>query len=170
VADGDRPQREPGVAAEVKRVPGSIGYLSLHHAREAGLQVARVPNRAGEAVEASPASASAAAAGLMSEGATGEMLWALTNAQGKAAYPICGVVWAVFPDKLPPQRRQAVISFLRWVVHDGQESVAQLHYARLPKRLVEHAEKELGRESGKRRPLARSCEPRLNGQPHPDRE
>jgi len=84
----------------------------------------------------------------VSEGAT-EMPWTLTNAPGKAAYPIGGVVWAVFPDKLPPQRRQAVVSFLRWVVHEGQESVAQLHYARLPKRLVEHAEKELGRESGK---------------------
>jgi phosphate transport system substrate-binding protein len=136
-----------GVAAEVKRVPGSIGYVSLHHAHGAKLKIAKVKNRAGAAVEASPASATAAAEALIF-GSTGDQPVALVDAPGKAAYPICGIVWAVFPEKLPAPRRKAVVAFLRWATHDGQDRVAELHYARLPKRLVEYAEKELDQAGG----------------------
>jgi hypothetical protein len=36
-----------------------------------------------------------------------------------------------------------VVDFLRWITHEGQEYTEGLHYARLPKGLVERVEKKL---------------------------
>ena len=38
---------------------------------------------------------------------------------------------------------KAVVDFLRWVTHDGQSYADALHYARLPKGLVERLDKKL---------------------------
>jgi hypothetical protein len=35
------------------------------------------------------------------------------------------------------------VDFLSWVTHEGQESVTDLYYARLPKCLVEKVEEKL---------------------------
>jgi ABC-type phosphate transport system substrate-binding protein len=50
-------------------------------------------------------------------------------------YPVSGAVWAILHAK-QAARRAAVIAFLRWVTHEGQEHAGDLHYAPLPKKLV----------------------------------
>ena len=62
---------------------------------------------------------------------------------GADAYPISGTVWAVVYDKLPADKGQVVVDFLRWITHEGQDLAAPLHYARLPKGLVERVDKKL---------------------------
>jgi phosphate transport system substrate-binding protein len=131
-----------GVAAAVKATPGSIGYLPLSYAVEFQLPFALVKNQEGIAVKAGPGSATAAADALLS-GAADDLPVALTNAPAKEAYPVCGMVWAVFYRDQAPSRRAAVIEFLRWATHDGQAYTEELHYARLPTALVERVDRKL---------------------------
>ena len=49
-----------GVLAAVKATPGAIGYLELSYAKEAGLPVASIENRAGEFIVPTPAGAALA--------------------------------------------------------------------------------------------------------------
>jgi hypothetical protein len=43
----------------------------------------------------------------------------------------------------PAGKKQTIVEFLRWVLHDGQNLCEALHYARLPSSLVERADKKL---------------------------
>ena len=46
--------------ATVKQTPGAIGYLELSYAKDGGLPVASIQNKAGEFIAPSPASAALA--------------------------------------------------------------------------------------------------------------
>jgi ABC-type phosphate transport system substrate-binding protein len=61
----------------------------------------------------------------------------ITDAPGHTAYPICEFTWVIVPDTIQnPEKRQKVISFLRWVLTNGQNTPAKLFYGRLPEALV----------------------------------
>ena len=131
-----------GMADEVKRVSGGIGYLQLNDALKNNLQVALVKNSAGVAIKASPESLTAAANSALST-VPDNLQFSLTDAPGKDAYPISGAVWAILYVKQKATRGPAVIEFLRWATHEGQEYAGALHYAPLPKKLVAAVEKKL---------------------------
>jgi phosphate transport system substrate-binding protein len=131
-----------GVAAKVKEAKGAIGYLQLHDAKENKLQIARVKNRDGAAVEPGAKSAAAAAQNALSE-IPDDLEFSLADAPGKDAYPVCGAVYAVVFKKQPAACGKAVVDFLRWALNKGQQYAPELDYARLPKKLVVAAEKKL---------------------------
>jgi phosphate transport system substrate-binding protein len=130
------------VAARVQALPGSIGYVALNYALEKQLPAARVKNREGVAVQAGPESV-AAAADAVPPSESDDLRYSLTDAPGKDSYPICGTTWAVVYARPPRGKAGAVIDFLRWATHDGQEYAEELHYGRLPKALLEKVEKKL---------------------------
>lgn len=131
-----------GVAGQVRRSPGSIGYVELTYALQNKLKYGSVKNKEGEFVVPSLDSVTAAAAGALAD-IPEHLRYSITDAPGKGAYPISGTVWAVVYDKLPADKGQAVIDFLRWTTHEGQEMAKDLDYARLPPGLVERLEKKL---------------------------
>jgi phosphate ABC transporter phosphate-binding protein len=131
-----------GVAGQVRRSAGSIGYVELIYAIQNDMKFGSVKNKAGEFVDANLKSVTAAAEAALSD-IPDDLRYSITDAPGKDSYPISGTVWAVVYDKLPADKGQAVVDFLRWVTHDGQEFAEALNYARLPKGLVERAEKKL---------------------------
>ncbi|HEY7427834.1 MAG TPA: phosphate ABC transporter substrate-binding protein PstS [Gemmataceae bacterium] len=131
-----------GVAAQIARVPGSIGYLQLNYAFQRDILFARVKNRSGVSVKASPKSVTATAQSVLSD-IPEDLRYSITDAPGEDAYPISGAVWAILYMKQPGEKGRAVVDFLRWVTHEGQESAAELHYARLPQGLVERLTKKL---------------------------
>lgn len=133
-----------GVAGQVKRTPGSIGYIELTYAVQNKIPFGLVQNREGEFIEASLESVTAAAQGAL-EDIPDDLRYSLTNAPGKHSYPISGTVWVVIYAQQPAGKGQVVVDFLRWVTHEGQEYAAELHYARLPAGLVERIEKKLAR-------------------------
>ncbi len=129
-----------GVAGQVKRTPGSIGYIELTYALQNNIKYGLVQNKEGAYVPATLESVTAA--GALAE-IPDDLRYSLTNAPGKDAYPISGTVWAVLYVNQPADKGKAVIDFLRWVTHEGQQYAAELHYARLPQGLVERLEKKL---------------------------
>jgi ABC-type phosphate transport system substrate-binding protein len=89
-----------------------------------------------------PVEESAAANAALTE-IPDDLRYSLTNAPGKDSYAISGTVWAVLYVNQPPGKGKAVIDFLRWVTHDGQNYAKDLDYARLPDEPVQRLEKKL---------------------------
>ena len=60
------------------------------------------------------------------------------NAAAPDAYPIAGLTFLlVYQDMKDAARAKALANFIDWAIHDGQEVVGQLDYARLPAALVQ---------------------------------
>jgi phosphate transport system substrate-binding protein len=120
-----------GVATMVRERPNSIGYVELTYAIQNVLTYGAVRNAAGAFVRADLDSVTAAAADL-SEPASADFRWSITNTTGKSAYPIATFTWLLLPTGEPSPKRKAEIEFLRWALTAGQKQAAGLGYAPLP--------------------------------------
>jgi phosphate transport system substrate-binding protein len=138
-AVGVRQKGNPGVAGEVGRLDGAIGYVELAFAKHMTdrVAVAAVRNRAGRFVVASPETVAAAAASVGEIPA--DLCFSMVDAVGTDAYPISGTDWAVFYRRLPAARARPLVEFLRWVTarEQGQRFAVPLGYAPLPDRVIE---------------------------------
>lgn len=135
-------EQNPGVASYVSNTKGAIGYLELIYALSSpNIQFGDVQNKSGKVVRASLESVTAAAAGL--KDVPENLCYSLTDGEGSDTYPIVGTTWAVLYEKQPAGKRQAVVDFLRWAIHQGQHTCAELKYARLPERIVKLADQKL---------------------------
>jgi phosphate ABC transporter phosphate-binding protein len=141
---GDGAKGTDGVAAQVASTPGAIGYIELLYAmkNQDKIRFGSVRNKRGQDKLASLEAVTAAAEGGLQE-VPDDLCVILTDMDGDEAYPICGMVWAVMYVQQPPDKGKALADFFTWVVHDGQEHTAGLHYARLPAGLVSRVEKKL---------------------------
>ncbi len=132
-----------GVAGTVQQTPGAIGYVELTYAIQNKMPVGQVKNQAGNFVEPTIDSVTEAAAGVVPT-VPADLRYSITNSPGDKAYPISGTTWALLHGDMPAgPERSALVGFLRWVLHDGQNFCAPLDYARLPQELVNRAEKLL---------------------------
>ena len=131
-----------GVAGQVKRSPASIGYIELIYALQNNISFGPVENRQGAAVKASLQAVTAAANESLAA-IPPDLRYSITDAPGKDSYPISGTTWAVLYVNQPADKGKAIVDFLRWATHEGQQYADALHYARLPEGLVERLEKKL---------------------------
>jgi phosphate transport system substrate-binding protein len=68
----------------------------------------------------------------------------ITNAPGKAAYPISSFTWLLIPQKFQDAgKRDAIKGFLKWMIADGQGYAEGLSYAKLPKEVVDKEKKAI---------------------------
>jgi len=131
----------PGVASQVKQVPGSIGYVELLYALGNDLKVADVRNRAGRFIEPNPETVALAAQMTLPD----DTNVSLTDTGVPEAYPISSFTWlAVYKeqeyDGRSRERADAVVRLLWWTTHEGQLHARPLFYAPLPKEAVHKAE------------------------------
>jgi phosphate ABC transporter phosphate-binding protein len=149
-AVGIRQKGNPGVAGEVGRLDGAIGYVELTFAQHmrGRLSFGAVRNRAGTFVVAAPDSVTAAAASIAT--IPDDLCFSLVDAPGADAYPISGTDWAVFYRNQPPGRGRVIADFLRWATakDKGQRYAAPLGYAPLPDRLIEKVQEKLNQVGG----------------------
>jgi len=125
-----------GIAGVVKQTEGAIGYVELAYAVKNNLAYALVQNKAGEYVEASFESVSAAAAGAI-KSMPSDLRVFITDADGKDSYPISGFTWLlVYQNMKDKEKAKAVVGFLKWAMQDGQSYAKDLYYAPLPKEVV----------------------------------
>ena len=121
-----------GVVEAVQKESYSIGYIQLTYAIENHVQYGRVQNALGEFVRADSGSITAAAAGTATNMPT-DFRVSIVNSADEAAYPISSFTWLLIPSKIAdPAKRQAIVSFVRWVLTDGQKLAAPMNYAPLP--------------------------------------
>ncbi len=123
-----------GVSGIIKQQPGAIGYVELIYAVKTKLAYGKVRNKAGQFVQAGLASVTAAAAGVTMPG---DFRVSITDAPGKAAYPISSFTWLLIPQKIADAaKKKAIVDFLKWAITTGQGSVEALDYAKLPSPVV----------------------------------
>ena len=142
-----------GVAGQIKRTPGSLGYVELIYALQNKIKFGPVKNHAGEYIKGSAESVSAAGVGAAST-IPPDLRVSITDAPGRDAYPISGFSWIiVYAGQDNRQRGQALTDFLWWVIHDGQRAAKPLDYARLPDQVVKLAEGKVKEMNYKGKPL-----------------
>lgn len=143
-----------GVAGMVKKIPGSIGYVSLNYAVKNSLPAAALQNASGRFIKPTVESVSAAASAVLPP--DGRLI--LTNNSAPDAYPVCGFTYMVVFRELAYKGQsleyaRTMAKFLWWCVHDGQRYAEPLHYAPLPKETVKQVEQIIRSIAYKGRPV-----------------
>lgn len=132
-----------GVTGQVKQTPNSIGYVELIYAEQQKLPVATLGNAAGRMVKPTLESITAAAASIAGQ-MPDDMRVSITNAPGADAYPVSAFTYLlVYKDQREPAKGKALVDFLWWAIHDGQQMASQMGYAPLPTEVVAKAEPKI---------------------------
>ncbi len=125
-----------GVAGLVRQTPGAIGYVELAYAKQNQLAIALVKNRAGNFIDPSLESTTAAVAAAGNALAK-DVRTPIVNSNGGGAYPISGLTYLlVYQDSKDLGRARMLADFIRWAIHDGQAMAGALDYAALPASVV----------------------------------
>ena len=131
------------VTGLVKQTPGSIGYVELIYAIQNHIPYGRVRNSDGVFVKADLASVTAAASAF-AKSMPEDFRISITNAPGKAVYPISSFTYLLIPSRIEDANKKQVIkNFLIWMLNDGQKAAEPLSYARLPKEVVARELKQI---------------------------
>lgn len=126
-----------GVAAYVKQIDGSIGYVELAYATQTGMSYASMQNAAGNWVRPS-ADAFQAAAATADWANAQDFNLVITNAPGDQAWPITATNFILmYKQPEDPERAKQAIDFFTWALENGQAQADELHYVPLPPELVE---------------------------------
>lgn len=132
-----------GVASAIKQQQGSIGYVEQAYALKNGFTFASVKNRAGQFVDPTLASTTAAGANLK---VPADLRLSAIDAPGASAYPIVSQTFIVVHQDLckggvSQGTATALVKFLNYGLGQGQQDAQQLSYAPLPGPLLAKAKK-----------------------------
>jgi len=129
-----------GVAAYVKQIKDSIGYVEYAYALQNKLAFSRMKNASGNFVQPRDDSFAAAAATADWKSAP-DFNVIMTNAPGDTAWPITATTWAIMYKK-PKNAAQAkaALDFFKWSFENGKSQAASLDYVPLPDSLVQQIE------------------------------
>jgi phosphate transport system substrate-binding protein len=135
-----------GVTQQVKQTEGSIGYVELIYAISNSLPYAHIKNAAGEFIEPTLKSVSAAAEAAQLAQNT-DFRVSITNAGGQGSYPISSFTWLLIRRNDPDSNRaRAINGFVTWMLRPAaQQMAAELRYAPLPAAVISLVEKRIRR-------------------------
>ena len=130
-----------GVADQTRESPNSIGYVDFIYAAQNRLQMAGVKGPDGAAVYPSVESITAAAAAA---DIPADLRASITYAAAAGAYPVSAFTYVlVYRDQKNQSKGQALVNFLWWAIHDGQNAAPDMNYAPLPPDIVRMAEDKI---------------------------
>jgi phosphate transport system substrate-binding protein len=125
-----------GVAANVSRVKGAIGYVEYAYAKKNKIPHLAMQNRDGQYVNPDDSTFAAAAAGADWFSVPG-MGISLVNQKGASSWPITGASFALMyknPDNKAASAE--VIKFFDWAFKNGKKQALELDYVPLPDALT----------------------------------
>ena len=129
-----------GVAAYVKQIKGSIGYVEYAYALQNKMATAQLKNAAGKFVEPN-AKAFQAAADTADWASAKDFNLIMTNAPGDNAWPITATTWIImYKQSKNAEQSKAAFDFFKWSLENGQQQAAALDYVALPGSLVQKIE------------------------------
>ena len=125
-----------GVAAYVRQLKGSIGYVELAYAEQNNMSYASLQNAAGNFVQPTAESFAAAAASADWANAKDFNL-VITNAPGAQAWPITATNFIlVYKQPKDAAKAKHTLDFFKWAYEQGQAQANELDYVPLPPELV----------------------------------
>ena len=132
-----------GVTGQVKQQPNTIGYVELAYADQNKLPIAMIKNASGNFIQPSIEAVTAAAA-ASSVITPEDLRVSITNATGDSVYPIASYTYIlVYKQQKDAAKGKALVDFLWWGIHDGQQFAKALQYAPLPTEIVTRAEAKI---------------------------
>ena len=121
-----------GVAANVTRVKGSIGYVEFAYAKKNNITHLQLLNKNGKYVNPSESTFAAAAAGADWFSVPG-MGISLVEQKGDAAWPITGASFVLmYKEPTDKALSKDAIKFFTWAFKDGKQLALDLDYVPLP--------------------------------------
>ena len=129
-----------GVAAYVRQIANSLGYVEYAYAQQNKMNTASLQNAAGNFVAPSAASFSNAAESADWKNAKDFNL-VMTNASGADAWPLTATTFILLPRQPKDKAKsEAAIAFFRYALEKGQTQANKLDYVPLPAPLVQQVE------------------------------
>jgi phosphate transport system substrate-binding protein len=124
-----------GVAAEVQRTQGAIGYVEYSYAKSNNLSSAEVQNKAGAYVAPSVEGAETALSSLTFP----DNFRVFVN-DPEDGYPIAGLTWILVYKRYATQEEvDGVKQMLQWILTDGQKINNSLDYTQIPAAVTQRA-------------------------------
>ena len=125
-----------GVAANVQRIKGSIGYVEYAYAKKNKMSHTQLKNRDGQFVQPDDDTFKAAAAGA-DWAKTPGMGVVLTNQAGKASWPITGASFILLhKSQASAEKAKEVLKFFDWSYKNGGAMASELDYVAMPPAVV----------------------------------
>ncbi len=121
-----------GVAAYVRQLKNSIGYVEYAYAKQNKLSWAQMQNKDGQFVQPSQDSFAAAAANADWNSVPG-MGVVLTDEPGAESWPITAASFILMhKSQEKPENGKAVLEFFDWAFKNGGDMAAELDYVPMP--------------------------------------
>ncbi|KST67208.1 phosphate ABC transporter substrate-binding protein PstS [Mastigocoleus testarum] len=135
--------QDSGVAGEVRRIDGAIGYVQAGVAQRNNLSVARIENQAGRYVKPTLEETKKALANVkFKEDFTAENI----NNPGDG-YPLVSLTWLLFYKRYP--NRDTVTEskeLLTWILTKGQSFNEELEYTKIPEDVTQKVIESINNE------------------------
>jgi len=131
----------PGVAGTISQSEGTIGYIGFEYANAQKIPMAMLQNSAGNFVEPTLDSFTAAAETEM----PADTRVMITNSQNPAAYPITSFTWIIIYKEQAYRGRSsevatATVNTIKWLTGVNAQAIAMsVHYAALPENASQQA-------------------------------
>lgn len=127
-----------GIAAYVRQMKYSIGYVEYAYAKQNQLAWASLKNQTGQFVQPNKDSFMAAASNAKWNDAVG-MGVILTNETGEKSWPITAASFIlIHKEGNKPEATQDVIKFFDWAFAKGQNAATELDYVPIPDDVVKN--------------------------------
>ena len=125
-----------GVAANVQRIKGAIGYVEYAYAHKNAIPHTLLKNKDGQFVQPDDASFKAAAAGANWTSAPGFGV-VLTDQPGKNSWPITGATFMLLhKNQADGAKGKDVLKFFDWAYKNGGAMATELDYVAMPAPVV----------------------------------
>jgi phosphate transport system substrate-binding protein len=126
-----------GVAAYVKQLKNSIGYVEFAYAKQNSLAWTQLTNQDGKTVQPEQKTFAAAAANAKWDSAPG-MGVVLTDQPGADSWPVTSATFILMhKDQAKPENGKAAVAFFEWAFANGAASAASMDYVPLPKAVTD---------------------------------
>ena len=124
-----------GVAANVNRVKGAIGYVEYAYVKKNNMNFMQLQNKSGNFVNPDDATFAAAAVGADWFSVPGMGL-SIVNQGGKDTWPVTTASFIVmYKDPADKKASAEVIKFFDWAFKNGKKLSEELDYVHLPEKL-----------------------------------
>ena len=125
-----------GVAAQVQRLKGSIGYVEYAYAKQNKMAHMQMKNRSGNFVQPNEKTFQSAAAGADWKNAPG-FYEILTDEPGSDSWPVTGASFILMhKSQVDGKRAMEVLKFFEWSFRNGDKMASELDYVAMPESVV----------------------------------
>jgi phosphate transport system substrate-binding protein len=132
----------PGVAANVTKIVGAVGYVDIADAMKNNMTFVALKNKAGKFVLPTQQTIADAAAGadFKVEGMAPDLL----DQTHENAWPITSATYVLVYEKgSDAAKQQSVVDFFTWSLNNGQKMAEELGFVALPASVVKMVEAEM---------------------------